>query len=94
MDGTSQLSRMAQRPAATDLRGVNTSEDLSTVRMNSFPAETAVFFQPGASDKLGWLDAPPPTLASLLSIRSPILDSLSFAFFPNLERDCLKLMLL
>ena len=92
VDGTSQLSRIAQSPAATDLRGGNTSEDLSTVRRNNLAAEDPVFFQPDVSDKLERLDTPLPTLASLLSIRSPTFDSLSFAFFPSLERDCLKLM--
>ena len=42
---TSQLSRIAQSPAATDLRGGKTSEVLSTVRRNNLAAEDAVSFQ-------------------------------------------------
>ena len=42
---TSQLSRMAHNPAATDLSGGKTSEVLSTVRTNNLAAEDAVCFQ-------------------------------------------------
>jgi len=42
---TSQLSRIAQSPPATDLRGGKASEALSTVRRNNFAAEAAVDFQ-------------------------------------------------
>lgn len=42
---TSQLSRIAQIPAATDLRGGKTSEVLSTVRRNNLAAEEVLFFQ-------------------------------------------------
>ena len=45
MDRTSQLSRIAQRPAATDLSGGKTSEALSTVRRNNLAAEDVVCFQ-------------------------------------------------
>jgi len=42
---TSQLSRMAQRPAAADLSGGKASEALSTVRRSNLAAEAAVDFQ-------------------------------------------------
>jgi len=42
---TSQLSRIAQSPAAADLSGGKASEALSTVRRNSLAAEVAVDFQ-------------------------------------------------
>ena len=42
---TSQLSRIAQSPAAVDLRGGNASEALSTVRRNNLVADDAVCFQ-------------------------------------------------
>ena len=45
MDCTSQLSKMAHSPAATDLRGGKASEALSTVRRNNLAAEDAVCFQ-------------------------------------------------
>ena len=45
VDHTSQLSRMAQSPAATDLSGGKASEVLSTVRSNNLAAEEAVCFQ-------------------------------------------------
>jgi len=45
MEHTSQLSRMAQSPAATDLRGGKASEALSTVRRSNLAAEDAVSFQ-------------------------------------------------
>jgi len=41
----SQLSRIAQSPPATDLRGGKASEALSTVRRNSLAAEAAVDIQ-------------------------------------------------
>ena len=46
---TSQLSRMAQSPSATDLSGGKTSEVLSTVRRNNLAAEDAVCFRSGLS---------------------------------------------
>jgi hypothetical protein len=45
VDRTSQLSRIAQSPAATDLRGGKASEALSTVRRSNLAAEDAVSFQ-------------------------------------------------
>ena len=42
MNHTSQLSKIAQSPAATDLSGGKASEVLSTVRRNSLAAEDAV----------------------------------------------------
>jgi len=45
VDHTSQLSRTAQSPAATDLSGGKASEALSTVRRNNLAAEAAVDFQ-------------------------------------------------
>jgi len=45
VDHTSQLSRMAQSPAATDLSGGKASEALSTVRRSNLAAEDAVCFQ-------------------------------------------------
>ena len=45
MDRTSQLSRIAQSPAETDLRGGKTSETLSTVRRINLAAEDVVCFQ-------------------------------------------------
>ena len=45
VDRTSQLSRIAQSPAATDLRGGKTSETLSTVRRINLAVEDAVCFQ-------------------------------------------------
>jgi len=44
-DHTSQLSRMAQRPPATDLSGGKASEALSTARRNNLVAEDVVCFQ-------------------------------------------------
>ena len=41
-DRTSQLSRIAQSPAAADLSGGKASEALSTVRRNNLAAEDAV----------------------------------------------------
>ena len=55
MDHTSQLSRIAQSPAATDLSGGKASEALSTVRRNNLAAEDALFFQP---------DPPPDAVVS------------------------------
>ena len=49
MTRTSQLSRIAQSPPATDLRGGKASEALSTVRRNNLAAEDAVCFQSGPS---------------------------------------------
>ena len=45
MDHTSQLSRIAQSPAATDLSGGKASEALSTVRRINLAAEAAVDIQ-------------------------------------------------
>jgi len=45
VDHTSQLSRIAQSPAATDLSGGKASEARSTVRRNNLAAEAAVDFQ-------------------------------------------------
>ena len=45
MGNTSQLSRIVQSPAATDLSGGKASEDLSTVRSNNLTAEDVVDFQ-------------------------------------------------
>ena len=42
---TSQLSRIAQSPPATDLSGGKASEALSAVRRNSLAAEATVGFQ-------------------------------------------------
>ena len=56
VDRTSQLSRIAQSPPATDLSGGKASEALSTVRRNNFAAEDAVFFHSDLS-----LDATTPT---------------------------------
>ena len=47
VDHTSQLSRMAQSPAATDLSGGKASEALSTVWSNNLPAEAAVDIHSG-----------------------------------------------
>jgi len=47
VDHTSQLSRMAQSPAATDLSGGKASEALSTVRSNNLPTEAAVDIHAG-----------------------------------------------
>ena len=44
---TSQLSRIAQSPAAADFSGGKASEALSTVRSNNFAAEAAVDIHPG-----------------------------------------------
>ena len=49
VDRTSQLSRIAQSPAATDLSGGKASETLSTVRRNNLAAEDAVCFQSESS---------------------------------------------
>ena len=46
MNCTSQWSKIAERPAATDLRGGKTSEDSFTILMASFVVEYAVDFQP------------------------------------------------
>jgi len=53
---TSQLSRIAQSPAAADLSGGKASEALSTVRSNNFAAEAAVDIHPGPS--LGVMASP------------------------------------
>jgi hypothetical protein len=55
-DRTSQLSRIAQSPPATDLRGGKASDALSTVRRNNLAAEDAVFFQSDSA-----LDVAAPT---------------------------------
>ena len=44
-DSTSQLSRIAQSPAAADLSGGKASEALSTVRKNNLAAEDTVSFK-------------------------------------------------
>ena len=56
VDRTSQLSRIAQSPAATDFSGGKTSETLSTVRRDNLVAEAAVCFQSDLS-----LDVVPST---------------------------------
>ena len=95
MDRTSQLSKTAQSPPATDLRGGKASEDLSTVRRNNFAAEDVVFFQSDLSDCDDKLEGSNPSLpapAGRSSLFSPIFDSFSFAFLRNPERDSRKLM--
>ena len=67
VDRTSQLSRIAQSPAATDLRGGKTSEALSTVRRNNLAAEDAVCFQSDLS-----LDAVSPMRTGSRIAGSPV----------------------
>jgi len=55
VDHTSQLSRIAQSPAATDLRGGKASEALSTVRRSNLAVEDAVCFQSDLSLDATWV---------------------------------------
>jgi len=93
---TSQFSRIAQSPPATDLRGGKASEALSTVWRNILAAEDVVRPQSGLSgcrDELEWSNPSLPTPAGRSSLPLPIFDSFSLAFFRNPEKVRRKLML-
>jgi len=96
---TSQLSRIAQSPPATDLSGGKASEDFSTVRSNNLAAEDVVDFQLGlsldvvASTRADWSDRSPSESTPLFSGPSRFFDSPCFIFFWNREKVSRKLIL-
>jgi len=84
VERTSQLSRIAQSPAATDLSGGKASEVLSTVRRNNLAAEDVVCFQSDmldCKDKLELSNPPLLAPAGRSSFLPLIFDSFFFAFF-------------
>jgi len=97
---TSQLSRIAQSPPATDLSGGKASEDFSTVRSNNLAVEAAVDFQFDlpldvvASTRADWSDRSSSESIPLFSGPSLFFDSPCLIFFRNRENGARKLILL